>query len=139
MDALTGDLLRNDETWHEELLLNDGTLYIAVWRIDGDSSVSVRAVDEDSGDKMWEADVSRSSELPLLFPLTATGANVYVSDDYQLHSLDSSTGKLAWSFDAGDVVEVPFREFGRSGLVQVLFDSLCAGRVDRGGALALRR
>ena len=107
LDAFTGEVLWKDETIYEEMLLSDGTLYIPLWRIDGDSSVNVRAIDERSGELRWEANVSRSSELPLLFPLTATGANVYVSDDYYVHALDSTTGKLAWSFDAGDVVESP--------------------------------
>ena len=107
LDALTGELLRNDETLYEDLLLSDGTLYIPIWRIDGDFSVNIRAIDESSGDLRWEADVPRSSGLPLLFPLTASGRNIYVSDDYQVRALDSTTGKLAWSFDAGDVVEVP--------------------------------
>ena len=118
LDALTGDLLWNDETWHEELLLNEGTLYIPVWRIDGDSSVNVRAIDEHSGELRWEADVPRSSDLPLLFRLTATGSNVYVSDEYRVHALDSATGNLAWSFDAWDIVQAPPR--GSDGVVYLM-------------------
>ena len=118
MDALTGDLLWNDETLYEELLLNDGTLYIPVWRIDGDSSVNVRAIDEHSGELRWEADVPRSSDLPLLFRLTATGSNVYVSDEYRVHALDSATGNLAWSFDAWDIVQAPPR--GSDGVVYLM-------------------
>ena len=98
LDALTGERLWEDETIYEEPLLSDGTLYIPLWRIDGDFSVNIRAIDERSGELKWEADVSRSSVLPLLFPLTAAGANVYVSDDSQFHALDSTTGRFAWSF-----------------------------------------
>ena len=115
LDALTGEVLWKDETVYEDLLLSDGILYIPIWQFDGDSSVNIRAVDEGSGDLKWEADVSRSSALPLLFPLAASGRNVYVSDDNQVHALDSTTGRLAWSFDAGDVVEIPPR--GSDGVV----------------------
>ena len=115
LDALTGEVLWNDETFYEDLFLRDGTLYIPIWRIDGDSSVNLRAIDDSSGELRWEADVPRSSGLPLLFPLTASGRNVYVSDEYQVHALDSTTGKLAWSFDAEDIVEVPPR--GSDGVV----------------------
>ena len=118
LDALNGNLRWNDETWYEELLLNDGTLYIPVWRIDGDSSVNVRAIDEHSGELRWEADVPRSSDLPLLFRLTATGSNVYVSDEYRVHALDSATGNLAWSFDAWDIVQAPPR--GSDGVVYLM-------------------
>ena len=107
LNAFTGERLWKDETIYEELLLSDGTLFIPLWRVDGDFSVDIRAIDENSGDLRWEADVPRSSMLPLLFPITASGRNVYVSDEFQVHALDSTTGGLAWSFDAGDVVESP--------------------------------
>ena len=107
LDASTGEVLWKDETIYEELLLGDGALYIPIWRIDGDFSVNIRAIDDSSGDLRWEADVPRSSELPLIFPLTATGGNVYVSDEFWVHALDLTTGNLAWSFDAGDIVDAP--------------------------------
>ena len=55
---------------------------------------------------MWETNVSRSF-FPLFFPLTAAGSSVYVSDDHRVHALDSTTGKLVWTLDAGDPVTAP--------------------------------
>jgi len=107
LDASTGELLSSDDSVYEELLLSDGTLYFPTWRIDGDLSVHIRAVDAASGEELWTADVPRSSELPLLFPVTASGEKVFVSDDSQVRALDSATGEPSWSFDAGDVVQDP--------------------------------
>ena len=106
LDAYTGERLWNDEPVYADSLLNDGIRYMPVLDFDA-SSLNIRAIDERSGELRWGADVPRSSMLPLIFPLTASGQNIYVSDDYQVHALDSTTGRLAWSFDAGDVVESP--------------------------------
>ena len=99
LDASTGELLSGDESVSEELLLSDGTIYF--WT-GGDFSVHIRAVDAASEEELWTADVPRSSELPLLFPVTASGEMVFVSDENQVHALDSATGESAWSFEAGD-------------------------------------
>ena len=109
LDAYTGERLWNDEPVYADSLLSDGIRYMPDLDFDA-SNLNVRAIDESSGELRWETEVALSSELPLLFPLTATGGNVYVSDDYQVHALDSTTGKLAWSFDAEDVVQDPPRD-----------------------------
>ena len=106
LDAYTGERLRNDERVSAASLLSDGVRYTSVLGSDG-LSLNVRAIDESSGELMWEADVRRSSWLPLLFPLTASGGNVYVSDADTVHALDSTTGKLAWSF--ADDTESPIQ------------------------------
>ena len=106
LDAYTGERLWNDEPVYADSLLSDGIRYMPDLDFDA-PSLNVRAIDESSGDLRWEADVPRSSMLPLIFPLTASGQNIYVSDDYQVHALDSTTGRLAWSFDAGDIVQDP--------------------------------
>ena len=102
LDASTGELLSSDEPVREELLISDGVTYFSTQRIDGDFSVHVRAVDVASGEELWTAAVPRSSELPLLFPVTASGDLVFVSDENRVRALDSTTGEPAWSFEAGD-------------------------------------
>ena len=109
LDAYTGERLWNDEPVYADSLLSDGIRYMPDLDFDA-PSLNVRAIDESSGELRWEAEVALSSELPLIFPLTATGANVYVSDDNQVHAIDSTTGELVWIFDAGDVVDSPPRE-----------------------------
>ena len=106
LDAYTGERLRDSEPASAGSLLSDGIRYTSVPDSDG---LNVRAIDDSSGELMWEADVRRSSWLPLLFPLTASGGNVYVSDGDTVHALDSTTGKLAWSFadDTGSPIQSP--------------------------------
>ena len=108
LDAYSGERLWNDGPVYADSVLSDGIRYMPDLDFDA-SRLDVRAIDESSGELRWEAAVALSSELPLIFPLTATGANLYVSDDNQVHALDSATGRLAWSFDAGDVVDSPPR------------------------------
>ena len=114
LDAYTGERLWNDEPVYAGSLLSDGIRYMPDLDFDA-PSLNVRAIDERSGDLRWDADVPRSSEFPLIFPLTASRSNVYVSDYYLVHALDSTTGRLAWSFDAGDIVDAPPR--GSDGVV----------------------
>ena len=102
LDASTGDLLWTKSA--HAALVSDGTIYIPTSPRDDDFSVS--AVDAVSGEQLWATNVSRSF-FPLLFPLTAAGSNVYVSDDHRVHALDSTTGKLVWTLDAGDPVTTP--------------------------------
>ena len=108
LDATTGDLLWSDESAQigstDAALLSDGTVYVPAGERD---DFNVRGIDALSGEQLWETDVPRSTDLPLLFPLTALGSNVYVSDEFQLHALESATGSLVWSFDAGDIVQGP--------------------------------
>ena len=108
LDATTGDLLWSDESAQigsiSAALLSDGTVYIPAGERD---DFNVRGIDALSGEQLWETDVPRSTDLPLLFPLTALGSNVYVSDEFQLHALESATGRLVWSFDAGDIFQGP--------------------------------
>ena len=99
LDASIGELLSGDESVSEELLLSDSTIYS--W-IERNFSVHIRAVDVASEEELWAADVPRSSELPLLFPVTASGEMIFVSDENQVHALDSATGESVWSFEAGD-------------------------------------
>ena len=108
LDAHTGERLWNDEPVYADSLLSDGIRYMPDLDLDA-PSLNVRAIDEGTGEVRWETEVVLSSELPLIFPLTATGGNVYVSDEFWVHALDSATGKLAWSFDAGDIVDAPPR------------------------------
>ena len=102
LDASTGELL-----WAKSAhaaLVSDGIVYIPTSPRDDDFSVS--AVDAVSGEQLWATEMPRSG-LPLLFPLTAAGSNVYVSNDHRVHALDSTTGKLVWTLDAGDPVTAP--------------------------------
>ena len=109
LDAYTGELLWRDDSVrsgsNNAAVLSDGTVYIPTEP--RDNGFSVRAVDAKTGEPLWETDVPRSPVLPLLFPLTASGGNVYVSDEFQVHALDSTTGRLVWSFDAGEIVQDP--------------------------------
>ena len=101
LNASTGELLLGEEN---VALVTDRTVYkTSLTRAE---NFSVSAVDTASGNQLWTTVIPRSG-FPLLFPLTAAGSNVYVSDDHRVHALDSTTGKLVWSFDAGDVVQVP--------------------------------
>ena len=103
LDAATGK-----ELWRSEpssFSVSGATVY-QVTEPMSNMKAEVSATDGRSGEKMWATNVSRSFSL-LLFPPTAAGGNVYVSDDHRVHALDSTTGKLVWSFDAGDVVQVP--------------------------------
>ncbi len=104
LDASTGDLL-----WMKSAhaaLVSDGIVYIPTSPRDDDFSVS--AVDAVSGEQLWATKMPMPrSGLPLLFPLTAAGSNVYVSDDHRVHALDSTIGKLVWTLDAGDPVTAP--------------------------------
>ena len=98
LDASTGELLWRDDAVHDPLI-SDGTIYIPTSPSSADFSSAVSAVDVASGEQLWTAEVSRS-EFPLLFPLTLTGKNIYVSDYHAVHVLDATTGELAWSFSA---------------------------------------
>ena len=109
LDASTGEPLWGDDSVDSgssyAAVLSDGTVYIPTeLRDDG---FSVRAVDAATGEELWETDVPRSAAIPLLFPLTASGGNVYVSDEFQVQALDSTTGRSVWSFDTGDIVQNP--------------------------------
>ena len=109
LNASTGQLLRDDNSPHnssdQATVSGQGTVYIPIEI--GDNAVTVRATDAGTGDTLWETNVPRSSRIPLLFPLTVSGGKVYVSDEFQVHALDSSTGTLVWTFDAGDILQVP--------------------------------
>ena len=98
LDAATGK-----ELWRSEpssFSVSGATVY-QVTEPMSNMKAELSATDGRSGEKMWATNVSRS--LP-----TAVGGNVYVSDNLRrVHALDSTTGKLVWSFDAGDVVQVP--------------------------------
>ena len=113
LDASTGELLWGDDSGptgsSDAAVLSDGTVYIPTEL--RDNGFNVRAVDAETGEQLWETDAPRSSPIPLLFPLTASGGNVYVSDEFQVHALDSKP---------------------------VLFSSLRTGRVHRGAAVELR-
>ena len=101
LDAATGK-----ELWRSEPLyfsVSGESAYQGTETADG---LEVSAIDGWSGEKMWATNVSRSF-FPLFFPLTAAGSNVYVSDDHRVHALDSTTGKLVWTLDAGDQVTAP--------------------------------
>ena len=106
LDAATGK-----ELWRSEpssFSVSGATVYQSTGTADG---LEVSAIDGRSGEKMWATNVSRSGLfqfVPILFfPLTAAGANVYVSDDTRVHALDSTTGKLVWTLDAGDPIQAP--------------------------------
>ena len=106
LDAATGK-----ELWRSEpssFSVSGATVYQSKGTADG---LEVSATDGRSGAKMWTTNVSRSGIalfVPILFfPLTAAGVNVYVSDDTRVHALDSTTGRLVWSLDAGDPVQAP--------------------------------
>ena len=105
LDGSTGALLWSDESVRDRTnnaaLMSGGTVYTPT---EGRDDLSVRAIDAASGEQLWETDVPRSSDVPLLFPLTAAGSNILVSDEFQVHALDSTTGSLVWSFDPGDIV-----------------------------------
>ena len=109
LDASTGDLLWSDQSAGAGVVhspvLSGGTVYMS--SAGREDRFGVRAIDAVSGDGLWESGLHRSSSIPLLFPVTASGDNLYVSDESQVHALDSTTGNLAWSFDAGDVVQGP--------------------------------
>ena len=105
LDGPTGALLWSDESVRDRTnnaaLMSGGTVYTPA---EGRDALSVRALDAASGEQLWETGVSRSAEVPLLFPLTAAGSNILVSDEFQVHALDSMTGSLVWSFGPGDIV-----------------------------------
>ena len=102
LDASTGELLWSDEG-SIVLGANGRTGYTATETSD---DFIVSALDAASGDQIWTTEVSRSM-LPLFFPLTPTGKNIYVSDDHEVHALDASTGELVWSFRAESPVQTP--------------------------------
>ena len=105
LDAATGK-----ELWRSEpssFSVSGATVYQDTETADG---LEVSAIDGWSGQRMWVTNVPRSSPIPIprLFPLTAVGGNVYVSDKFQqVQALDSTTGKLVWTLDAGDPVQAP--------------------------------
>ena len=103
LDASTGELLWRSEASH--FSVSEAIIYQGTGTADGGLEVS--AIDGRSGQRMWVTNVPRSSPIPLLFPLTAVGGNVYVSDEFQVHALDSTTGKLVWTLDVGDLVQAP--------------------------------
>ena len=108
LDAATGTELWRSELFYSSELssssVSGATAYQGTETADG---LEVSAIDGRTGNQTWATNVPRSSPIPLLFPLTAAGANVYVSDEFQVRALDSTTGKLVWSFDTGDVVQSP--------------------------------
>ena len=102
LDAYTGDFLgRRDFTY---LVVTAEVVYQGTQL---DKNLEISAVDVDSGARLWDTEVTRSTDLPLLFPITAAGSNLYVSDGFEVHALDSTTGSLAWTFDAGDILPAP--------------------------------
>ena len=102
LDASTGELLSQINVLG--LAVDETTAYL-YWQGTGVTTIS--AIDEISGDVTWEADVALPSEFPMLFPLTVTGSNVYISDLSQVHALDATTGDLVWSF--ADDTESPIQ------------------------------
>ena len=59
-------------------------------------SSTVAAIDLATGATLWTSE-PRTSELPLLFPLTVAGDGILVSDDTVMHALDAATGAVVWS------------------------------------------
>ncbi len=102
LDASTGELLSQINALG--LAVDETTAYL-YWQGTGVTTIS--AIDEIYGEVIWEADVALPSEFPMLFPLTVTGSNVYISDYSQVHALDAITGDLAWSF--ADDMESPIQ------------------------------
>ena len=109
LDGTTGELLWRDDLVRsastQAAVLSDGTVYIPTEL--PDNGFSVRAVDAETGEQLWGTDVPRSSVIPLLFPLTASGDNVYGLGQFHVHALDSKAGSLTWGFYAGDGVQRP--------------------------------
>ena len=103
LDAATGT-----ELWRSEVIyssVSGETAYLG--HGNGGRSGGQRDWRENRQADVGQPRAPRSSPIPLFFPLTAAGANVYISDDLQVHALDSTTGKLVWSLDAGEVVQAP--------------------------------
>ena len=108
LDASTGDLLWSEKSAlggsNHAALVSDGTVYIPTSPRGDDFGVS--AVDAVSGEQLWATEMPRSG-LSLLFPLTAAGSNIYVSNDLQVDALEVTTGELIWSFISDAPVQAP--------------------------------
>ena len=102
LDAATGT-----ELWRSEVIYSSVSGETAYLGTETADALEVSAIGGRTGKQTWATRAPRSSPIPLFFPLTAAGANVYISDDLQVHALDSTTGKLVWSLDAGEVVQAP--------------------------------
>lgn len=103
LDASTGELLWSDEGSVSGVSGRTGYRFT-----DTNDSIRVSAIDVASGDQIWATEVPRLTPgFPLLFPLTHTGKNIYVSDDHEVHALDASTGELVWSFRTESPVQTP--------------------------------
>ena len=99
LDAATGEVLWSAQRPPSSIYTpgaNGDTVYGqqgSTW-----DDLTMSAVDGISGEQLWTAVIPNSG--PMLFPVTASGSRVYVSDDEQIHALDATTGDLAWSYSA---------------------------------------
>ena len=102
LDGRTGELLwvkdGPDDGYATVPTVTGSTIYTGFLRdYNGRYDLTVSALDAVSGEQMWSRTGLRSSTVPLFFPLTAVGNNVYVSDDHTVHALSAETGTLLWS------------------------------------------
>ena len=101
LDGRTGELLwtkdGTDDGYVTVPTVAGSTVYTGFWS-DGLFDFTVSALNAVSGEQLWSRTGFRSSPISL-FPLTAVGNNVYVSDDHTVHALSAETGKLLWSVE----------------------------------------
>ena len=96
LDATTGELLWSTDAASGGIYdpdMSGSTVFMlqgGMW-----DDLIVTAVDGPSGRELWTATMPSSG--PMAFPVTASGSQVYVSDDAQIHALDAATGELVWS------------------------------------------
>ena len=113
LDAVTGELLWSTDGASGGVFAPDmsgSTFFMLkgdIWDDLGDiwDDLVVTAVDGPSGRELWTATIPSSG--PSLFPLTASGDQIYVSDDAQVHALDAATGELVWSHHDSSSLDGP--------------------------------
>ncbi len=102
LDAATGRGLWRSEAHY---FTEDGTIAFMV--TEAADGLGLGAIDGITGEHKWVAHVPRSSSIPLRFPPTAAGQNIFISDDSRVHALDATSGELEWSLDTTDIVDTP--------------------------------